>query len=192
MMSALLLVEMQRAFGSVNFGLISPGRTLKEDADMTIVRMFVVASFFLMSLACFGQEPSSTSCTFEDGKSVVVQYWESEKKAPAMNATWAPGQKPITLMTETPIEVGGTKLAVGGYYIFLIPGQQNWKLVVNKNVDSPKYDPQGDVVKTVMESGSLSSAYPKLSLAFVHSAPKQCTLRIYFQKTGMWVDFNEQ
>ncbi len=43
-----------------------------------------------------------------------------------------------------------------------------------------------------MEIGQLSQPVKPLEVSFAHIAPIQCSLRIYYGKTGAFVEFNHQ
>jgi hypothetical protein len=83
-------------------------------------------------------------------------------------------------------------MPVGAYSIYMLPGKQNWTLIVNKNVSSKDYDEKQDVVRMNMESGNLSEAVDPLQVSFAHAAPKECNLRIYYGKSGNWAEFMEK
>ena len=163
----------------------------------TNVRSVLLLGTLILTSALFvaAQTASeqSTSCRFDDGKALTIRYLQPPKgKNPPFGSVWAPAGRPMNLFTETPLMVGNAKLPVGAYSLYLIPGQQRWELVVNKNVSGTEYDATADIVKLPLDSGDLSTPKPRLELVFGHVAPEQCTLRIYFQKSGMWAEFHEQ
>jgi hypothetical protein len=54
------------------------------------------------------------------------------------------------------------------------------------------YNSAQDVAHAPMEIGEIPEPTKQLQLSFAHMAPKQCSLRVYYQKTGAFVDFMEQ
>jgi Protein of unknown function (DUF2911). len=59
------------------------------------------------------------------------------------------------------------------YSIYLIPAEQHWTLIVNKNVSADsKYDSTQDLLRAPMQSGNLEEATGELQVVFAHIAPK--------------------
>src|SRR5581483_5921771 len=104
---------------------------------------------------------------------------------------WAPGGKPMTLFTNTSVQIGSRILPIGAYTLFLIPNSKQWTLVVSKSTDtSGAYDQEQDLVRVPMESGELPSPESQLNVAFGHVAPGQCNLRADLDKTGHFAVFH--
>jgi hypothetical protein len=152
----------------------------------------VSAVIFLLVICsaatAFGQ--AQTYCNFTDGNEVTIQYNPTVKEEPRNGRVWAPG---ITLYVQTPLTLGGTGIPLGAYTIYLTPDKKAWTLTVNKNVTAgAPYNSAQDVAHAPMEIGEIPEPTKQLQLSFAHMAPKQCSLRIYYQKTGAFVDFMEQ
>jgi hypothetical protein len=152
---------------------------------------------FLIPVALFAQgvDPNSSiaSCSFADGNEVSVRYTPvSTKQKLPLGKVWAPGGTPIYLFTQTEIIANNASIPVGAYSIYLIPGKQNWTLIVNKNVSTKDYDEKQDLVRVNMENGTLSEALDPLQVSFAHVAPRQCNIRVYYGKSGNFADFNEK
>jgi hypothetical protein len=132
----------------------------------------------------------STYCDFQDGNQVSVQYNSVVKEQPRNGRLWAPG---ITLYVQTPLTLNGTTIGLGAYSIYLIPERNHWTLIVNKNVTAgATYNSADDVARAQMDVGELPQPVNTLQLSFGHMAPKQCSLRVYYQKTGAFTDFMEK
>jgi hypothetical protein len=133
---------------------------------------------------------AQTYCNFTDGNEVTIQYNPTVKEEPRNGRVWAPG---ITLYVQTPLTLGGTGIPLGAYTIYLTPDKKAWTLTVNKNVTAgAPYNSAQDVAHAPMEIGEIPEPTKQLQLSFAHMAPKQCSLRVYYQKTGAFVDFMEQ
>ena len=64
---------------------------------------------------------------------------------------------------------------------------------MNKNVTAgAAYNSAQDVAHAQMEVGEIPEPTKQLQLSFAHMAPKQCSLRVYYQKNGAFVDFIEK
>ena len=144
---------------------------------------------------------ASVTCNFDDDHQLVVNYERiafNLKKAIfgrdlQYGKVWAPGHKPLTLLTNTPVEIGGKTLLLGGYTMFVLPNPKQWMLIISKSTDtSGKYDEQQDIVRIPMESGELPSPEPVFSVSFAHVAPDQCNIRLDLDKSGNFVTFQKR
>ena len=165
---------------------------------------FLVLAFLFFSCAVFAQSTPSAStatCNFDADKQLAVEHQRISfnPKKPIMGRevpygkVWAPGGKPMTLFTNAAVMIGGTKLSIGAYTMFVLPSQKQWTLIISRSTDmSGKYDGQQDVVKVPMESGELPNPEPELSVTFAHVAPTQCSIRVDLEKTGNFAIFQVQ
>jgi hypothetical protein len=139
-------------------------------------------------------EPTTVSCTFEDEKQISVRYIPvPTDKEPPRGQPWAPGGTPMILFTQTEVTLANTTIPIGAFSMYVIPGKDSWTLVINRNVTAgAKYDQQQDLVRAPMEMGQLSQPEKQLGVYFGRIGPKQCNLRIYHGKTGLWAELKEK
>jgi hypothetical protein len=136
------------------------------------------------------QDSQSTYCNFDDGNQVTAQYNPVVKEQPRNGRVWAPG---ITLFVQTPLVLGNSEIGLGAYTVYLIPDKKNWTIIVNKNVTAGSaYNSAQDVARAQMDIGEIADPAKTLQLSFAHMGPKQCSLRVYYQKVGAFVDFTEK
>jgi hypothetical protein len=169
--------------------------------------MHRVLSFFMLltslSLASpmWAQDSGGTAtCNYDDDKQLVLQYQHvtiNLKKPLSLQIpygkVWSPAGKPMTLFTNTPIQIGSRNLPIGAYTLFVIPNSKQWTLVVSKSTDvNGSYDEQQDLTRVPMESGELPSPQPEFSVTFAHIAPDQCNIRLDLEKTGHFVVFQKR
>jgi hypothetical protein len=148
-----------------------------------VIVLFVLAS----AVTAFGQ--AQTYCNFEDGNQVTIQYNPTVKDEPRNGRVWSPG---ITLYVQTPLTLGASEIPLGAYTIYLTPDRKSWTITVNKNVTAgAAYNSAQDVAQAPMEIGEIPQPTKLLKLSFAHMAPKQCSLRVSYQKVGSFVDFME-
>jgi hypothetical protein len=147
----------------------------------------------LVSIAAargLAQAPPPVVCNFDDGNQVSIQYVAAVKDQPHNGRVWAPG---ITLYVQVPLTLNGTTIPLGAYTVYLIPGGKNWTLIVNRNVTpGAAYDSAQDLARAPMDLGELPDPETQLQLSFAHMSAKQCSLRVYYQKTGAFTDFLEK
>jgi Protein of unknown function (DUF2911) len=168
---------------------------------MRVLAVFLV----LMSQAFLGatvfaedatDQTATITCDFTDGNEITVEYnnsVNSEKDQPRNGRVWLPGGSPMTLFTQVPLVLNHVELPVGAYTMYVIPNKKDWTLIVSKNVANPKsYDEKQDLVRAPMEIGGVTSPPKRLQASFAHSAPKVCSIRLYYESNGAFVEFNEK
>jgi hypothetical protein len=150
----------------------------------------LLAVVFLLAGVGFAEDNQTTYCTFEDGNQVSVQYIPSVKDPPRNGRVWSPG---ITLFVQTPLALGGREIPLGAYSVHLIPDKKNWTIIVNKGVGAgASYNAAADLARAPMEVGEIPEAIKSLQLTFAHMAAKQCSLQVYYLKTGAFAEFMEK
>ncbi len=144
---------------------------------------------------------ATASCNFDSAKQVVVEYqrvaFEVKKKVLGKEipygTVWAPGGKPMTMFTNTPLTVTGKDIPIGAYTLFVIPEEKSWNLVISKSTDSSgKYDEQQDLARIPMQFGELPSPESQFSVYFAHIAPDQCSMRVDVDTVRAWIVISEK
>jgi len=162
------------------------------------------ASLLLTINTAFAQGTSSNataSCNFDSTKQVAVEYQriavDVKKRVLGTEIrygkVWAPGGKPMTMFTNSPVTVGGKDLPVGAYTLFVIPEENKWTLIISKSTDtSGKYDEHEDFARIPMQFGELPSPESQFSVYFAHVAPDQCNMRLDVDNARAWVVIQEK
>jgi hypothetical protein len=165
------------------------------------VCIIVISQSFLAAALSAPQadppDPTATAtCDFDDGREITAKYDSSvmsAKDQPRNGKVWLPAGSPITLFTQVPLILNHVEIPVGAYSVYVIPDRREWTLILSKNVTNPKiYDDRQDLVRAPMELGGVNSPPKQLHLSFAHSGPKQCSIRLYYETTGAFVDFTEK
>ncbi len=159
--------------------------------------IFLLGQFFFAIMA-FGQQADNSStayCDFDDGQEVSVRYIGSitnPKDEPHNGKVWLPGGSAMTLFTGVPLTFNNSTIPTGAYSVYVIPNKKDWTLIVNKNVNpGAAYDASQDVAKGPMDLGEVDTPPKTLQVSFAHTAPKTCSIRVYYGKVGAFTDFKE-
>ena len=159
------------------------------------VLLVMICNAFAMAQAASDPQQSETMCTFSDGRQLIARYTavaSDRKSSPPPGKIWMPGGSAITLFTETGLKLGKTEVKTGAYTVYLIPGKNQWTLVVSKNTNpAATYDEKQDLARAPMETGTLSQAEEQLNISFGHVAPKQCEINVDYGRSRAWVAFDE-
>lgn len=143
---------------------------------------------------------ATATCNFDQDSQLVVQYQPTSVNLKKSLSTqvpygrvWAPGGKPMTLFTNTEVQIGSRLLPMGAYTMFVIPSAKQWTLVVSKSTDmSGAYNEEQDLTRVPLESGELPSPEAALNVSLGHTAPTQCTLRLDLDKHGHFTAFEKR
>jgi hypothetical protein len=141
-----------------------------------------------------GDQSMTSYCNFADDNQVSLQYSAAHKEEPQNGKVWIPGGSAPVLFVQTPLVLNNVQIPVGGYTLYVIPGKKNWTVIVSKNTNvTAKYDETQDLARATMETAQLTEPEKNLHVSFIHSAPKQCSLRIDYGKIGAFgADFQQK
>ena len=142
------------------------------------------------------QNSATAFCDFDDGQEISIRYNSliaNPKDEPRNGKVWTPGGGPMTLFTATAVTLNNSTIPIGAYSVYVIPGKKEWTLIVNKNVTAgAAYDERQDVARSPMELGEVETPPRELQVSFAHIAPKTCSIRLYYSKTGAFTEFKEK
>lgn len=168
------------------------------------MRTFAICILLVGQLTLRGVSQQATSlgklaevvCTFDDGRQMKVEYSSATPKRGQEfhdGRLWEPDGSPMFLFTEAELTIGGSVIPAGAYSLYVILEKRNWTLVVNRNTKAAgQYDERQDLVRAPMEIGENEVPVAQVQVALAHVAPKQCNLRLYYEKTGAWAEFHEK
>jgi hypothetical protein len=162
--------------------------------------LVVLFSQLILAAAALAQQDDpnvqTAFCNFADDQQVSLQYNASAatpKNEPHNGKVWLPGGVPMTLFAQTTLTLNNTLIPVGAYSVYVIPGKKDWTLIVNKNVTpGSAYDESKDLARSSMELGEVDSPPRQLQASFAHTSAKTCAIRLYYEKTGAFADFQEK
>jgi hypothetical protein len=111
---------------------------------ITRIATFALASTVALGIA-FGQSPKAEASTTINGKKITIKYSAPSvrgrqvfgdggviSKDPTYPVWRAGANSATTLITEGDLDIGGLKVPKGTYTLFVLLGQPQWKLIVNK------------------------------------------------------------
>lgn len=153
------------------------------------------------------QAPSVPGCAdfqFQNGKRVTIVYSRPKIRDPKTGKArviygelvpwgdvWRAGANEATsLVTDTDLTIGGTKVPAGSYTLFILPEeeQQNrpWKLIVSKKTGEwgiPYPGAQDDFARIDMQVSPLPDTIQELTISFDKKSGDAATLNFDWEKT---------
>ena len=145
--------------------------------------------------------PAHTETTIS-GKKVSIDY-----SAPSMRGrkimgelvpfgqVWRTGaNSATTLKTETDLLIGGQKVPAGTYTIYSLPGENDWKLIINKQTGQwgTVYDEKQDLARIDLKTEPLTSPVEDFTIAFDPQGGNDCRMRLDWEKTRAYADIKEK
>ena len=156
--------------------------------------------------------PSPPACTdvqFADGKAITIQSSQPgindpQTKQPRVvwgqlvpwGQEWRMGANEATsFVTDTDLDVGGTKVPAGSYTLDLLPQQNGpWKLIINKTTGNwgiPYPGAASDLARIDMKTSPIPNNVERFKIALAPAKGKATTLTLEWEKTKASVDIKE-
>jgi hypothetical protein len=90
------------------------------------------------------------------------------------------------------IEFGGKKVKAGTYSLFSIPGEKEWTIILNTDLDywgSYSYNPKNDVIRVPAAASKLNNAVEYFSIQFEGKGENQAVMKLAWDQTVAEVPF---
>ncbi len=158
------------------------------------------------------QRPSPPGCTdakFSDGKLIGIEYSRpkiNDPKTHQPRVVWGqlvPWGEPwrmganeaTTFVTDTDLDVGGTKVPAGSYTLYLEPEQTGaWKLIINKTTGQwgiPYPGAASDFARVGVKTSKLSSTVQQFTVSLDPPKGAATTLNLDWENTRASVAIKE-
>jgi uncharacterized protein (DUF2141 family) len=153
--------------------------------------------------------PGCTDAKFSDGKMVSIQYSRpniNDPKTHQPRVVWGTlvpwGQEwrmganeATTFVTDTDLDVGGTKVPAGSYTLDLLPQQNGpWKLIINKTTGNwgiPYPGAASDLARIDVKTSKLPTTVQQFTLTLDPPKGNATKLNIDWENTRATVDIKE-
>jgi hypothetical protein len=159
-----------------------------------------------------GNTPHATTSTVIDGNRVTLVYGRPSIKHPRTGEArkiwgglvpygkvWRTGADEATLLiTQQPIELGGTTVPAGAYTLWTLPAEDgSAKLIVNKQIGQwgadrelkKIYDEANDVVRVDLRKESLTDPVDPFTMAIERGASGGGVIKLAWEQTQYTVPF---
>lgn len=90
------------------------------------------------------------------------------------------------------IELGGKPVKAGSYSLFSIPGEKEWTIILNKDLDywgAFKYNEKNDVLRVTAPVSAVDNTVEHMTVQFENKGEKQGVMKIAWDKTVVEVPF---
>jgi len=83
------------------------------------------------------------------------------------------------------VELGGKKVKAGTYSLFTIPGEKEWTIILNNDLDywgAYSYNEKNDVVRVVAPVSKLNNTLGSFTIRFINREDKQGAMQLAWDK----------
>jgi hypothetical protein len=90
------------------------------------------------------------------------------------------------------VTLGGKKVKAGTYSLFSIPGEKEWTLILNTDLDywgAYSYNPKNDMVRVTAPASQLAGSVEHFTISFSGRGAKSATMKLAWEKTAVEVPF---
>jgi hypothetical protein len=160
--------------------------------------------------------PHETISTVIDGNRVMIVYGRPYTKNPRtgevrkiwgglvpFGKVWRTGADEATLLiTQKPLEIGGTTVPAGAYTLWTLPNEDgSAKLIINKQIGqwgidphepSNAYDEKQDLARVDLKNDSLDTPVDQFTIAIAKNPSGGGMLKLSWDKTQFSVPFTVQ
>ncbi len=90
------------------------------------------------------------------------------------------------------IELGGKKVKAGSYALFTIPGEKEWTIILNSDLDywgAYSYNDKNDILRIIAPAMGLKNTVDSFTIQFESRGEKQGLMKLAWDKTVVEVPF---
>ncbi len=84
------------------------------------------------------------------------------------------------------VELAGKKIVAGTYSLFAIPGEKQWTIILNKDLDywgAYSYNEKNDVLRLTAPASALDKVVENFTIQFENKGEKQGVMKLAWDKT---------
>lgn len=152
--------------------------------------------------------PGTAEFAFADGKKITIEYSRPKINDPKTGQPrkifgalvpygqpWRTGANEATsFVTETNLDVGGTRVPAGQYTLYTLPTEGAWKLIISKKTGQwgiPYPGESEDLARIAMKKEATKDTVQQFTISFDKKSPSAGTLKMEWENTRAYVDFKE-
>ncbi|MBV8707293.1 MAG: DUF2911 domain-containing protein [Acidobacteriaceae bacterium] len=137
--------------------------------------------------------PDATADVTLGGKTITIAYNRPSMRGRKImgglvpyGQVWRTGANAATMLT-TPVNltIGGTAVPAGKYTLYTLPGENSWKLIINKQTGQwgTEYDEGQDLARVNMKVSQTSSPTEQFLISWNKQSQSEATLLMAWENT---------
>ena len=141
--------------------------------------------------------PPGTAEVTLKGKKIIIEYSRPYlkgrhvgKELAPYGEVWRTGANEATsLVTETDLNIGGTKVPAGKYTIYSLPSEGTWKLIINKQTGQwgTEYKQDQDLARIDMQKSALAQPVEQFTISFDKKSDTTANLNLDWENNRLSV-----
>jgi hypothetical protein len=141
------------------------------------------------------------SVSFADGKTVTVDYGRPYAKGRKImgglvpyGQVWRTGANEATsFVTDTPINISGTNVPAGKYTMYTLPGENEWKLIINKQTGQwgTEYNEPQDLARIIAKPTKLPQPVEQFTISFDKKGGNAAIMKLEWENTSVPLEITE-
>jgi hypothetical protein len=141
--------------------------------------------------------PPAKASAVIDGDQITIDYYAPSARGRKVmgglvpyGEVWCTGANWATkITTETDLDINGLKLPKGSYSIWTLPGEKEWKLIINKQTGQfhLDYDQTQDFARVAMNLKTLPAPVETFRIEVAPTSGNKGTLSLLWESTDAWV-----
>ncbi len=138
--------------------------------------------------------PPGTAKATIDGATITIDYSRPSMRGRKImgglvpyGEVWRTGaNEATTLTTDKAISIGGLALPAGKYSLFTLPGESEWKLIVNKQTgqSGTEYDEKQDLGRVALKKTATAAPVEQFTIS-LEKAAQGGTLKLTWENTEL-------
>ena len=146
--------------------------------------------------------PATAEMAFANGKKITIDYSSPRMRGRKImgglvpyGKIWRTGANEATsFVTESDLDINGTKVPAGKYTLYTLPGADAWKLIINKQTGQwgLTYHEDQDLARIDMKLGKPKAPVEDFTISFVKHGPKAADLVMEWENTRLVVPIKEE
>ncbi len=164
------------------------------------IKAVVLAVLTTMTLTAAQEgkpSPNATADVTLGGKKITITYNQPSARGRKImgglvpyGKVWRTGANEATTLT-TPVDlmIGGKAVPAGQYTLYSLPGENSWKLIINKQTGQwgTEYDESQDLARVDMKLSQLSSPVEQFLISWTVKSESEADLTMAWEKTRVVV-----
>jgi hypothetical protein len=141
--------------------------------------------------------PPGTAEVTLKGKKITIEYSRPYlkgrhvgKELAPFGEVWRTGANEATsLVTETDLTIGGTRVPAGKYTIYSLPSEGTWKLIINKQTGQwgTEYHEDQDLARIDMQKTALPQPVEQFTISFDKKSDTSANLNLDWENNRVFV-----
>ena len=166
-----------------------------KSIGLLVAGVMVGVAAFVPAQAQGRKSPHETVKATVDGAAITIEYGRPSMRGRKIfgelvpyGKVWRTGaDEATTLTTDKDLTIGELAVPAGKYTLYTLPGEKDWKLIVNKQIGQwgTAYDEKQDLGRITLKKSASSSPVEQFTISIDRGASGGGTLKLAWENTEL-------